>query len=172
MNRKALGSRVLLSLSAVYMVLVVACITALFLIPVFPTFMDGDRMASGCYITEAFLAGASCHGFWGSDLAGTLLQLPFVLVLGPIFGLGALASGDLAATARGATTRIFHSEPMYKLYIKLVHLPHAPEAHARKINDLAAIGFDHPNPSPSASFLVSWHNQRGHVRGSSCGATI
>jgi hypothetical protein len=102
MNRKALWPRVLLSLSAAYMVLVAASTTALFLIPVFPTFMDGDRMASGCYITEAFLAGASCHGFWGSDMAGTLLQIPFVLVLGPIFGLGALASGDLAATIRGA----------------------------------------------------------------------
>ena len=97
----AVWSNVLVGVSAVYTVLVVACVGALFFIPVFPTFTEGDRMESGCYLTEAFLAGASCHGFLGSDTVGVLLQLPFHLILGPLFGLGALASGELGASIRG-----------------------------------------------------------------------
>lgn len=101
MNRTR-WSNVLLSVSAVYTVLIIGCVGALFLIPVFPTFSEGDRMASGCYITEAYLAGASCHGFLGSEAAHLFLQLPFYLVLGPFLALGALGSGELWGSVLGA----------------------------------------------------------------------
>jgi hypothetical protein len=105
--RMASRHKLLAGAAALYGAVVVASVAALFLIPVFPTFMEGDRMASGCYITEAFLAGASCHGFPGSDAAAVMLQIPFHLVLGPVFALGALASGEVAASIHGALYLIF-----------------------------------------------------------------
>ena len=90
--------KVLLSLSVAYLVLLVVCIGSLFLIPVFPTFMEGEQMARGCFLTEAVLAGPSCHGFPGSSVVALSLQWPFHLVLLPVFGLGAMLADPVRGT--------------------------------------------------------------------------
>lgn len=98
--------RLLMGLSVAYMALLTVVIaTQLFLLPVFGTIMEGEKMALGCFRTKTLLFGVDCHGFLGARVVQLLLDLPFILLVGPFGGIFELASfadsGDLKNILHG-----------------------------------------------------------------------
>ena len=84
--------RVLLRISVGYTLLLTALIgVQLFVLPVFGTIMEGERMAQGCFRTRTLLFGVDCHGFWGAGPVQALLDIPLMLLLGPFAGTFELA---------------------------------------------------------------------------------
>ena len=107
MEWKAALPKVLLSISVGYTALVAAVIgVQAFLLPVFATIMEGERMGDGCFRTHAVLFGVFCQGFPGAGAVEVLLDIPLILVLGPWAGLfelmGITESGDFKGLIRGA----------------------------------------------------------------------
>src|SRR5688572_28971514 len=102
---RPLPPRMLLSIAVAYMALLAICIGARFFVPVVATIAEGENMARTCYLRGSVLQVGKCHGFPGSVVASGLLNLPYLLVLGPIAGLFellALSEGDFRAAGFGA----------------------------------------------------------------------
>ena len=98
--------KLLLGISVGYTALLTAVIgLQVFILPVFATIMEGERMAQGCSRTRTLLFGVDCHGFWGAGFVEAVLDIPIMLLLGPFAGTFELAgvteTGDLRGIVRG-----------------------------------------------------------------------
>lgn len=79
--------RALVLLSAAYLVLVVICLVTLLLLP---SFHQARDVGAGCYLTNAMFPYAECRGFGASGAVALILNIPYVAVYLPVFGVAAL----------------------------------------------------------------------------------
>ena len=70
-------------ISFIYIAVLLCCVLLLFV-------LESERLETGCYISNALVAGAKCNGFYGSNIVSFIINMPLNLIYAPIFGIASL----------------------------------------------------------------------------------